>query len=328
MSKRSIALFANHGSKQLGALHDELIALGAETHVFDIQLAGNSRSGLGMRSDRLAWDGVDFSPIHAVHIRCTAPKTFPVLPPVLNAASYNDLRGDYLREQECVAATYTFFERLKDQGKLVINPLTTAYLDHNAKGQLYCKLRAEGFPAPRTLVTNDRQAAAAFIEEVGEAVVKPAIGVGSTRLIHDEDRERLHELALCPVLMQQRLRGHTVRVHIVGDTVVLALEIITDGQIDSRTETQRFDYLKLPEAVEDAVVRANRMLGLHYSAWDIIGEGDSYYFLDCNPGPYIMWIGPQFVHTVFENLGRYMITFCNTGSVEQASASVQAWQPH
>lgn len=325
MTRPPIALFANRNSEQLEALRARLVEMDADPRVFDIQLTGKSASRISIGQDGVAWDGVDFDEISTVHIRCTAPNTLPLLPPVLNAASYTELRGEYLREQECTAATYSFFEQLHNLGKLVINPLTSAYLDHNAKGQLYTKLRANGYPAPRSLITNNPDHAHAFLERVGEAVVKPAIGVGSTRLVSDEDKRRLDEFVYCPVLVQERFRGHTIRVHIVGDTVVLALKIITDDEIDSRTQTQSFEYLRLPEEVEASLVRANRMLGLHFSAWDIIGAGGSYYFLDCNPGPFIMWIGPEFVKVVLSELGRYMISFAHTGSIEEASATVR---PH
>lgn len=327
MPKPKIALFANHGSEQLDTLRAILIEQAADPLGFDIQLAGSSQSRITIASEGARWNDVSFDDIEAVHIRCTAPNTYPHVPPVLNAASYNELRSQYLREQECSAATYAFFEQLTAAGKLVINPLTSAYLDHNAKSQLYTKLRANRLPAPRTIMTNDPDRAAAFLAEVGEAVVKPAIGVGSTRLVTERDIARLDEIARCPVLLQQRMHGETVRVHVVGGTVVLALSILTDGGLDSRTATRGFRYLRLPDHVEASIVRANRLLGLHFSAWDIIGRGEEYCFLDCNPGPFILWIGPEFVRAVLCELARYMIVFARTRSLPEAAAQVRQREP-
>jgi hypothetical protein len=91
------------------------------------------------------WGNVDFTDIAAIHIRCTAPRTLPVLPPVLNEATYTDYRHGYINEQALNAATYGFFEHLHLTGRLVINRLTSAYVDHNSKAQFYEKLRAAGF---------------------------------------------------------------------------------------------------------------------------------------------------------------------------------------
>ena len=327
-TKTKIALFANKGSPQLAALKGLISEQGAEPLVFDIQLTGESQSGISVGEDRVAWDNVDFDDIQAVHIRCIAPNTLPALPPVLNIRLYNEWRTPYLLEQEINAATYSFFERLVAMGKMVINPLTSAYIDHNTKSQLFMKLRDWGFDAPATIATNDPSAAKRFIDDMGEVVVKPSIGVGSTRLVNQYDQKRLHEIIQCPVMMQERIRGHTIRVHIVGDSVVLALRIITDDQIDSRTDTKGFEYFKLPDEEEDKIVQANRKLGLHYAAWDILASEDGrYVYLDCNPGPYIMWIGPEFVRIVFNELARYMIVFARTGSLQEASSSVNRYLP-
>ena len=48
-------------------------------------------------------------------------------------------------------------------------------------------------------------------------------------------------------------------------------------------------------------------------------------YLDCNPGPYILWTGPEFSRAVLEQLGEYMIGYAQTGSVQQASARVRPY---
>jgi hypothetical protein len=148
------------------------------------------------------------------------------------------------------------------------------------------------------------------LNQVEEAVAKPAIGVGSTRKVTAADQERLEELRACPVLLQEYIAGDTVRVHIVGESVVLALRILSEGQVDSRTAPQGF------------------LLGLHYAAWDIIATPDHrYVYLDCNPGPYILWIGPEYIQVVLRQLAIYMLTYAYTRSLEAASREVKPWQP-
>ncbi len=322
-----IALFGNAGSEQVAAVREALLAEGADPVVCNIQLSGREAPTLTMGHGRMFWGGVDFTDIRAIHIRCTAPNTLPAPPPVLNELSHAEWRLQYLREQPLHAATASFFAWLVAQGKLVINPLTRGYIDHDSKAQFYEKLRANGFSVPHTLTTNDPIQAGQFLQKYPEAIVKPAIGVGSSRLIRSADWERLEEVRTCPVLLQERLEGQTVRVHIVADTVVLALRIISDaGGIDSRTGSQQFEYVKLPEDVEREMVRANRFLGLHFAAWDImLTTTGKYLYLDCNPGPYVMWIGAPFIQAVFHQLAVYMIGFARGGSIEAASALVTPW---
>jgi glutathione synthase/RimK-type ligase-like ATP-grasp enzyme len=323
-----IALFANKDSAQLLALRDILEKESATPLVLDIQLGGPSAPSVVLGSERMLWNQVDFADIDVIHIRCTCLNTPTTVPAVLNAAVYSELRSQYLREQEYQSVTYTFFERLVALGKLVINPLTGAYIDHDSKAQLYEKLRAQGFAAPRSLMTNDPQRALAFINEVGQAVVKPSISIGSTRKVTEADLQRLEELRVCPVLIQEYLVGNTLRVHIVGDRMVLALCILSEGQVDSRTGPKGFEYIQLPEAEERLIVKANRALGLHYAAWDIIATEDGrYVYLDCNPGPYILWIGSEYTHAVLRQLAVYMLTYARTHSLEEASSQVQPWRP-
>ena len=208
-----------------------------------------------------------------------------------------------------------------------MNPLTSAYIDHNSKGQFYEKLRGWGFDTPATLTSNDPDAVREFLRVHGEVVFKPAIGIGSTRLLSPNDLTRLDELRGCPVLMQERIRGHVVRVHIVGDSVVLSLRIRAE-HIDSRTATEGFDFWQLPPEEEKKLVKVNRRLGLHYSAWDImVTDGGRHTYLDCNPGPFILWIGEEFVDGVLVQLARYLIAYGRDGTIEAAASAVSPWRP-
>ncbi len=327
MEKPVIALFADRGSEQLSYVAEAVKREGGEPRMFDIQLGGASRSRVSYGTRELAWDGLDFAGIHAVHIRCTSPNTPPTPPPMLNMVSYNEWRGRFLREQEYQAAAYGFFEELAARGKLVVNPLTAGYADHNTKSQFYAKLQSWGFDVPSTLTTNDPTVAASFIERIGEVVVKPAMGIGSTRLVTPADRRRLEEFRCCPVLMQERVRGRVARVHVVADAMVLALRIRAE-YVDSRTGTAGFDHYAMPAMEQQRIVAATRRLGLHFAAWDlIVTEEGRHVYLDCNPGPYLLWIGPEFVAAVLTQLARYLVTFARTESLSAAAAAVEPMPP-
>lgn len=329
MSKPKVALFADRGSRQLAILADVVQQEGGEPFVFDIQLGGQSASRVLLREQDVFWDGVDFRDIHAVHIRCVALNTPPSVPALLHDTAYAEFRAQYLREQEYQATTHSFFHRLLALGKLVINPLAGAYIDHDTKAQLYMKLGTQGFPVPKTLMTNDPDKALSFIREMGEVVAKPAVGIGATRKLNEWDLSRLDELRASPVLLQEYVAGPTLRVHIVADQVVLALRVISEeGYVDSRSAPKNFEWMQLPEAEAQRIVRANRALGLHFSAWDVLeGKDGRYVYLDCNPGPFILWIGPENTRVVLQALARYMLTFARTRSLEEAAAAVRPWHP-
>lgn len=323
-----VALFGNKNCSQTQRLRDILQDEGAQPLVFDIELGAEPGPSVTIAPRWFKWGGVDFADIAAVHIRCKSVNTPAFIPPLLDSASYLELRCRYLREQQYQSATNTFIDQLARRGKLVINSFTSAYLDHDAKAQLYEKLRAQGFAVPRSLMTNDPDRALNFVTEVGQAIAKPTIGIGSTRRVTEADLGRLGELRACPVLLQEFVVGDTLRVHIVGDTVVLALKVISDDPVDSRTAMKGVEYFQLPEGEEQLLVKANRALGLHYAAWDILATPEGrYVYLDCNPGPHIMWLGEENVSIVFRELARYMIAYARTGSVSEAAQVVRPGRP-
>lgn len=327
MQTARLALFSGNDCPQLGLLRDVLVEKGVAPLSFDLRLGGEGAPLMSLDASRASWNGHDFADVAAMYIRCTTPNTLPALPPVLNAGSYCEYRGEFIREQGFSSATNSFFADLAAAGKLVINELST-YADHDTKAQFYEKLRVRRFPVPETLTTNDPERALEFVASHAEVVVKPSVGVGSTRLFIAEDRDRLDQIRFCPVMMQERVRGDTLRINIVGDAVVLALRVVGSSETtDSRTAPRGFEFVKLPDDEEERIVRANRALGLHYSAWDIIESHDGgYVYLDCNPGPYILWTGPEFSRAVMEQLAQYMMVFARTGSVAQACAAVRPYQ--
>jgi hypothetical protein len=328
MVSPKIALFAGRESPQLQEIKDAVVTENGHPLIFDIKLGGEDAPSVSIGHDRLMWNGIDFSDIKAIHIRGTAPNTLPSLPPVMNAGMYAEIRSTYLREQEVQSVTMSFFEEFKARGGLLINPLDGAYIDHDSKSQFYEKLRATGYVVPQCLSTNSPELTKEFVRAMGKVVMKPASGVGSTRPVTPSDLEDLGHLRHCPTLFQEHIEGETIRVHIVGDEVVLALKIFSGDGVDSRTGTKKFEYIKLPDEEERRIVTANRFLGLHYSAWDIVASKDGrFVYLDCNPGPFVMWVGPVFRKHIFEQLAAYMTTFALTGSIAKASKRVVPWEP-
>ncbi len=322
MSGPKIAIFSNSSNAQAKAVARAVERQGGEALAMDIRLGGDGHPLMSMGEDGLFWEGVDFSQVCAVHVVCKAFNTPVCAPPVLNDASFARLRADYFAEKEFQAASTSFFQFFAARGGLVINPVSGVYIDHDSKTGFYEKLRAWGFIVPCSLTTNDSAQALAFIRTHGEAVAKPAIGIGSTRLICEKDLELIDDVRLCPVLLQERIKGQTLRVHVVGDTVVCTVRVMGTG-LDSRTGKREVAPVALSEEQSEEIVRANRMLGLHYSAWDAIQEpGGRLVLLDCNPGPHILWIGLDLADKILEQLAIYMTTYGSTACLKTAASAV------
>ncbi|MGH8658262.1 MAG: hypothetical protein ACREV4_07245 [Gammaproteobacteria bacterium] len=129
------------------------------------------------------------------------------------------------------------------------------------------------------------------------------------------------------MLLQEFLVGDTVRVHVVGDKVVLALRILS-ADVDSRTSPKGFEYLELPDQEQENIVRANRSLGLHFATWDVLATEDGrHIYLDCNAGSYLMWVGEEYARFVLRQLAVYLLTYARTHLVSAASNQVKVWLP-
>ncbi len=320
-----ITVFGKPDDKQALAFQSAVQAQGAAVTLLPMQLAGPEQPRVCADPENPVWAGHSLADTKAVYIRGMARNTLPTIPPVLNQTSLCEWRTGFVREQEYQAFVYGFFDCLRQRSTMVVN-MPETYTHHDTKAQFYERLRRAGCPVPQTLSTNVPGQASRFVKEHGRAVLKPSIGVGSTRIMHDTDLERLDEVRMCPVMLQEFIDGPTLRVHMVGGSVVLALEIEAEG-IDSRTGHQTFTYTRISEEAEKALATAMKILGLHFAAWDVIRAPDGrYYLLDCNPGAYLMWIGEKYVRVVFDELARYMLTFANTGSMDEARKAVRVWQ--
>ncbi|HET8674528.1 MAG TPA: alpha-L-glutamate ligase, partial [Blastocatellia bacterium] len=100
--------------------------------------------------------------------------------------------------------------------------------------------RAVGLRLPRTLVTNQPEAARAFIREVGvgrtifKAFLASLEAWRETRLVEQGDVEKLDLVRYAPVIFQEYIEGVDLRVTVVGDRMFAA-------EIDARETSYPFD---------------------------------------------------------------------------------------
>lgn len=154
--------------------------------------------------------------------------------------------------------------------------------------------RSAGLRLPRTLVTNEPEAARRFIGEVGvgktifKAFLASHEAWRETRLLKREDLDQLDSVRYAPVIFQEYVEGVDLRITVVGRRVFAA-------SIDARATSYPVDMRMvvgesvvrpavLPPSIEAALLELQSRLGLEYGAIDMrrTPEGQ-YVFFEVNP---------------------------------------------
>jgi glutathione synthase/RimK-type ligase-like ATP-grasp enzyme len=188
----------------------------------------------------------------------------------------------------------------------VNDPSTTALAD--AKVSQLFRARSIGFAIPRTIVTNNPQAARGFAVDCGGDLIakslrspvvrqSPPAFVYTSRL-SAEDIEAFDDLRLTPCILQERVhKSLEVRATVVGHSVfAAALDIhgVAGAGDDWRrveASTIRHTRHELPEDIAQKCIELTHSFGLVFSAIDLILKPDgSYCFLECNPNGEWGWI--------------------------------------
>ncbi len=164
-----------------------------------------------------------------------------------------------------------------------------------------------GFDIPSTLITNDFDAAAAFVG-AGASIAKPLrhslIERGetgevlfTTRLepLKLEDRQ---PVALAPVIYQREIRkAYDIRATVIGERVFAAAihsQDKSETEVDWRSGTRldlRHDPIALPTEVAEKCLSVTKALGLRYGAIDLVADEDGrHWFLEINPNGQWAWI--------------------------------------
>lgn len=183
----------------------------------------------------------------------------------------------------------------RDLAATVVNPPDAAARAGNKLTGLRAAARA-GLAVPETLVTNDPEAAAAFLDRhprvVAKALHSHYVDLGGHRHAlyarRVDRRAGLAGLAATPCVLQAEVpRRSEVRVAVVGGRVFAAerdLRGVADldvRRVARRVATRAHD---LPGAVADACVALVAGLGLRYAALDVARTpDDGYVLLDVNP---------------------------------------------
>jgi glutathione synthase/RimK-type ligase-like ATP-grasp enzyme len=169
--------------------------------------------------------------------------------------------------------------------------------------------RQLGFEVPATLVTNDREALAAFADEHGpQLICKPlregrVVVAGEEQLFYSSLLDRnalapLDDFGPEPYLVQQLVpKRYDIRVTVIGNEAQ-AVAIESQEHEDSRVDWRRGDIRRLRHRVEplphdmaSRCVDLSRHYGLSFAAIDLARTGDGgFKFFEINANGQWVWL--------------------------------------
>ena len=185
------------------------------------------------------------------------------------------------------------------------------HIRHAENKQLQLQVARElGLDTPRTLTTNDPAAVRAFAKSCEDQMVTKMLSsfaiydegkelVVFTNPVKPEDLADLSGLSLCPATFQELLpKSLEIRVTVVGQRVMSAC---VDSQVSARAAhdwrrdglrmLQDWRTYKLPDEVEEKILRLMDYFCLNYGAIDIILTPDGrHVFLELNPCGEFFWL--------------------------------------
>jgi glutathione synthase/RimK-type ligase-like ATP-grasp enzyme len=164
-----------------------------------------------------------------------------------------------------------------------------------------------GLTVPRTLVTNDPEAAREFLTLDPEAYVYKRLSTMlvwnengeltafETQRLDETDLEHLDRVALAPCTFQRYVdKAYEIRATVVGDGVFAAKadsQRSDRGRFDWRLDTELpWTRYELPTDVAARLLAVTRRFGLVFGAFDLIRRPDGeYVFLEVNPSGQWAW---------------------------------------
>lgn len=186
-----------------------------------------------------------------------------------------------------------------------------SHIRHAENKQLQLQVAREvGLDTPRTLTTNDPNAARAFAKSCESGVVTKMLSsfaiyeegkelVVFTNPVTPQDLADLSGLRLCPATFQELLpKSLEIRATVVGERIMSAAVdsqvsalAVHDWRRDGARMLQDWQPYQLPVAVEDKILRLMDYFSLNYGAIDIILTPDNrHVFLELNPCGEFFWL--------------------------------------
>jgi len=155
-----------------------------------------------------------------------------------------------------------------------------------------------GLRIPDTLMTNDAEAARAFIDKhagrvIHKVVKSPRDRFVGTKKWHPADEAELQWLHLTPTLFQEQIAApYELRITVVGRKIFAAEFAVETGVSDARVLMDApYKPHALPAEVEALLLRLMDELNLQYGTIDMrLRENGEYVFLEINPQGQFLYV--------------------------------------
>ena len=185
-----------------------------------------------------------------------------------------------------------------------------------------------GLALPRTLVTTDARAAREFVDSVRPAkvVFKAFLAAiqewRETRLVEQEDLDRLDLVRYAPVIFQEYIPGVDLRITMIGDEIFAAEIDVrhTSYEVDMRMVVGEgiVKAITLPIDIQAKLRNLQRRLKLVYGAIDMRRtEAGEYVFLEVNPAGQWLFIEQRTGLPIAKALADYLCTVSSVSEVDQ-----------
>jgi RimK family alpha-L-glutamate ligase len=164
------------------------------------------------------------------------------------------------------------------------------------------RLTKAGLPVPKSIVTENLDAALDGFSSLGEdVVVKPIIGSRGRGIVRITDREiawRIFDTLLRSnkVIFMQEYLPHglqDIRTLVVGDKVIAAMYRVSNNWKSNISEGAIPKPCKIEESLEQLSIDASKTLGCELAGIDLVEVKDTRYVIEVNPSP--GWKGLQSV---------------------------------
>ena len=272
---------------------EELRQRGRESFLVEIPKLGNeARFTMATGSERYEkWSIPGHDPIDLEQVRCVWYRR--IFPPILTPALSSKADTDWALREWREATTAAF---AASGARFISDPWA-----QELAGMKPYQLRVAqsvGLRIPDTIMTNDADAARAFVRKHGGRVVHKVVKTPRDRFVgtkkwHPDDEAELKWLHLTPTFFQEQVVApYELRITIVGRRIFAAEFEVGADVTDARSLLDvPFEQHRLPQGIEALLLKLMDELGLQYGTIDMKRcENGEYVFLEINPQGQFLYV--------------------------------------
>jgi glutathione synthase/RimK-type ligase-like ATP-grasp enzyme len=272
---------------------EELRRMGKKSFLVDFPKLGNeARFTMATGDERYQrWSVPGHGPVDLEQVRCVWYRR--IYSPVLKPAPTSRADADWALREWREATTAAF----EANGARFLSAPTAQELASMKPYQLRAAHRL-GLRIPDTIMTNDAEAARAFVHKHGGRVVHKVVKSPRDRFVptrrwHAGDEAELDTLHLTPTLFQEQIVApYELRITVVGRKVFAAEFPVETGVTDARRLLDvPYKPHSLPQDVEALLLRLMDELNVQYGTIDMkLREDGEYVFLELNPQGQFLYV--------------------------------------